>query len=132
MGNINLREHRARMALVQQEPVLFADSIAYNVEYGVEGKVKGVPDQGAQPADRDGVAVVQPAERGHEKPTEEVKVDIKQKRDYPDPSASVLKASKDANAHNFVSEMSDSYATFCGSRGTQVSGGQKQRISIGR
>ncbi|MCA9347821.1 ABC transporter ATP-binding protein, partial [Candidatus Saccharibacteria bacterium] len=44
----------------------------------------------------------------------------------------VIKASKAANAHGFVSKLEDDYATNIGERGLKLSGGQKQRIAIAR
>eukprot|EP00551_Chaetoceros_affinis_P005557 CAMPEP_0203670868 /NCGR_PEP_ID=MMETSP0090-20130426/6828_1 /ASSEMBLY_ACC=CAM_ASM_001088 /TAXON_ID=426623 /ORGANISM="Chaetoceros affinis, Strain CCMP159" /LENGTH=640 /DNA_ID=CAMNT_0050535839 /DNA_START=51 /DNA_END=1973 /DNA_ORIENTATION=- len=39
---------------------------------------------------------------------------------------------REANAHDFISDMSDGYDTLVGERGVKVSGGQKQRIAIAR
>ena len=39
---------------------------------------------------------------------------------------------REANAHEFISAMSDGYDTLVGERGVKVSGGQKQRIAIAR
>ena len=44
----------------------------------------------------------------------------------------IVKAAKIANAHEFISELSNGYHTNIGDSGNKLSGGQKQRISIAR
>ncbi len=44
----------------------------------------------------------------------------------------VIKAAMNAQAHNFITELSDGYKTVVGERGLGISGGQKQRVSIAR
>ena len=54
---------------------------------------------------------------------------------YGDPDASearVLKASRQANAHVFISALPDGYQTTVGVRGMQLSGGERQRIALAR
>lgn len=41
-------------------------------------------------------------------------------------------AAREANAHDFISELSDGYNTVVGVRGSKLSGGQRQRVAIAR
>jgi ATP-binding cassette subfamily B protein len=46
--------------------------------------------------------------------------------------AEIEAAAKRANAHEFISQFPEGYATLVGERGIKVSGGQRQRIAIAR
>ncbi|CAN7025890.1 unnamed protein product, partial [Brassica rapa subsp. trilocularis] len=44
----------------------------------------------------------------------------------------IVEAARAANAHHFLTSLSDGYNTYCGDRWVQLSGGAKQRIAIAR
>ncbi len=48
------------------------------------------------------------------------------------PMEPIIAAARAANAHDFITAMTDGYSTIIGERGTKLSGGQRQRLSIAR
>ncbi|KAM4908399.1 ATP-dependent translocase ABCB1 isoform 1-T1 [Sylvia borin] len=83
---LNVRYLREVIGVVNQEPVLFATTIAENIRYGRE--------------------------------------DVTME--------DIEKATKDANAYDFIMKLPNKFETVVGERGAQLSGGQKQRIAIAR
>ncbi|XP_030637325.1 bile salt export pump isoform X2 [Chanos chanos] len=83
---LNIQWLRSLIGIVEQEPVLFATTIAENIRYG-----------------RPGVS--------HD---------------------DIIKATKEANAYNFIMDLPQKFDTLVGEGGGQMSGGQKQRIAIAR
>ena len=89
LKSYHLRSLRQHIALVSQEPALFAGTIRENIMYG-------------------GGASANVSE------------------------SEIIEAAKAANAHDFITSLSNGYDTNCGDRGVLLSGGQKQRIAIAR
>jgi ATP-binding cassette subfamily B (MDR/TAP) protein 1 len=118
---------RTSLGLVQQEPALFADSVAYNIGYGVASPIKPAPGMGEQPK-----------EAGDSRPGAKAPPKAKASdavvvvNAYAPPPADVTAAARMANADSFVGSLSSGYATYCGSRGSQLSGGQRQRVALAR
>ncbi|NXR41905.1 MDR1 protein, partial [Zosterops hypoxanthus] len=83
---LNVRYLREVIGVVNQEPVLFATTIAENIRYGRE--------------------------------------DVTME--------DIEKATKEANAYDFIMRLPNKFETVVGERGAQLSGGQKQRIAIAR
>ncbi|OXB84706.1 UNVERIFIED_CONTAM: hypothetical protein H355_001183 [Colinus virginianus] len=86
LKSLNVRYLREIIGVVNQEPVLFATTIAENIRYG-----------------REDVTM------------EEIE-----------------RATKEANAYDFIMKFPKKFETVVGERGAQMSGGQKQRIAIAR
>ncbi|NXF94574.1 MDR1 protein, partial [Eubucco bourcierii] len=84
--SLNVRYLREAIGVVNQEPVLFATTIAENIRYG-----------------RQDVSM------------EEIE-----------------RATREANAYDFIMKLPKKFETLVGDRGAQLSGGQKQRIAIAR
>ncbi len=60
---------------------------------------------------------------------------LKENISYAKPNATekqLLKATKDAQAYEFIGSLSDGFETLVGERGVKLSGGQRQRVAIAR
>ena len=119
IDGIDVREYdlqalREEVAVVEQNPYLFAGSVAENIAYGdrnllaaewdEEGDGDGNDDgTGADTGDRDATA-----------------------RDR------IVEAARAAEAHAFIEALPEGYDTLVGERGVKLSGGQRQWIAIAR
>ena len=83
---MNRLEFRKSIALVPQDPVIFASTVLENIRFGN-------PDANDE---------------------------------------EIYQAARSAAAHEFISELPQSYDTYVGERGVMLSGGQKQRVAIAR
>ncbi|XP_053120882.1 bile salt export pump isoform X2 [Hemicordylus capensis] len=83
---LNIQWLRSLIGIVEQEPVLFATTIAENIRFG-----------------RDDATM-----------------------------EDIIRATKEANAYNFIMDLPLQFETLVGEGGGQMSGGQKQRIAIAR
>ncbi|PWN22410.1 putative Leptomycin B resistance protein pmd1 [Microstroma glucosiphilum] len=93
--DLNVTWLRSQIALVSQEPTLFASSIRDNILHGLINRSQHHADA-------------------------EKKAEL------------VIEAAKQANAHDFITQLPNGYETMVGERGFLLSGGQKQRIAIAR
>ena len=96
---------RSQMGLVQQEPVLFADSVAYNIGYGNAGPDKPRAGAGA-PVEED---TIQAAETRKAKAAEKAGRGRGAAASEPAPIETMagpreVQAAKDANAHDFIAQ----------------------------
>jgi putative ABC transport system ATP-binding protein/ATP-binding cassette subfamily B (MDR/TAP) protein 10 len=93
---------RRQIGIVQQEPVLFAGTIAANIAYGRDA-------QRFPPEQSDVTAAVSAVD-----------------------SKELQQVAEAAGAHAFISQLPAGYQTCIGERGAGLSGGQIQRIAIAR
>ena len=112
LKDVDVRYLHSKIAMVSQEPTLFATTIAENIAFGYgDGKAT----YGESPVDIEDITVG----------------DVYSERVFSDLTP-IIHAAKQANAHDFIMSFPDGYKTKVGERGVQLSGGQKQRIAIAR
>lgn len=136
-----LRQH---IAVVSQEPTLFATTIRDNICYGVSDAddiidsdtySPQVPTYGEREdtdIDMQGVHKEKTAKRYIQTGLRRHRVGEMVFMSADDKQRQVEEAAKMANAHDFIMSFPDGYDTMVGERGIRLSGGQKQRIAIAR
>ncbi|KAJ5111021.1 P-loop containing nucleoside triphosphate hydrolase protein [Penicillium argentinense] len=129
LREVNTRDLRSYLSLVQQEPSLLDRSLLENIAHGLmsssnpshtelKAALLASDLEGLAAEVRGGVDLMVAAEsRG----SEVVKI-----------VNLVKEAANLADAHGFISNLHHGYATSVGSSGRLISGGQKQRVSLAR
>jgi ATP-binding cassette subfamily B multidrug efflux pump len=111
---LELSALRREIGFVPQESLLFSDTIAANIGYGILRRDQGVTDAGEEPSS---LASVEEATSG----TSDVRL-----TDTMEWAADV------AQLGETVAEFPSGYETILGERGVNLSGGQKQRAALAR
>lgn len=129
LREVNTRDLRSFLSLVQQEPSLLDRSLLENIAHGLINSSNpshahlrttllstGLTDLAAEV--REGVDLMAAAEKRGSEVVEIVNL--------------VRKAATLADADGFISALQYGYGTLVGSSGRLISGGQKQRVSLAR
>lgn len=116
LQHIDVDSYRSLLGVVEQDVFLFDGSVADNINYANRApKIQdrtpkpGVGNPGAVPSDIPDLVA-----------------------EFPGVAPAILRAAHQANAHEFIKDMPEGYATLIGERGVKLSGGQRQRLAIAR
>ena len=123
---INPRDLRAMIGFVQQEPVLLNSTITTNIRSGQGEKIGELTEENYHRHDK---VILPNVVENSEKAAKQI---LSTKIEQAVPTDSIIEASKQANAHDFISQLQHQYDTNVGRGGGQISGGQKQRVAIAR
>jgi len=104
LRDIDVDSYRNLLGVVEQDVFLFDGTVAQNINYANPRRL----------------ASTSPTTNASEDP------------DYPGVDPAIIRAAQQANAHEFIKDMPDGYATRIGERGVKLSGGQRQRLAIAR
>ncbi|KAJ5593916.1 ABC multidrug transporter SitT [Penicillium hispanicum] len=129
LRDVNTRDLRSFLSLVQQEPSLLDRSLLENIAYGLIGSSNPAHAHLKGAFGRSDLAdIANEAREGKDLMTAAEKrgSDIVEIVDL------VEKAAGLADAAGFISKLQHGYGTVVGSSGRLISGGQKQRVSLAR
>ena len=129
LRDVNVRELRSFVSLVQQEPSLLDRSLLENIAHGLINSIN--------PAHAHLKATLLGPDLAH------VAAKVREGEDITTAAAKhgsavvelvdlVQHAAKLADAHDFISRLHHGYGTVVGSAGRLISGGQKQRVALAR
>ncbi|KAJ4300588.1 hypothetical protein N0V88_003267 [Collariella sp. IMI 366227] len=129
LRDVNVRELRSFVSLVQQEPSLLDRSLLENIAHGLINSIN--PSHAHLKATLLGPDLASVAAKVREGE------DITAVAAQYDPAVVELvdlvqHAAKLADAHDFISRLHHGYGTVVGSAGRLISGGQKQRVALAR
>jgi ABC-type multidrug transport system fused ATPase/permease subunit len=141
-----------QIALVAQEPVVFADTILYNIMFGLhdtshssrfvspaaDGSVSQVSTASSHVGATAGDTQRQHSAEGTEGlmsgafRSSTAAASSSTSQGTVPPSDAVIAAAKAAHAHEFIMALPKGYNSLVGQQGVMLSGGQKQRLAIAR
>eukprot|EP00948_MAST-09A_sp_MAST-9A-sp1_P002438 g2438.t1 len=138
--SIDIHSLRSRIAIVQQDPVLFHTTIFENItmgRYQVLHNDDGSIDHSSCSYQITSIDVNTIVDEDTEHNNDAHSTSSSYKSQSVSPSSellreAVIRAAKRANAHTFITSLQDGYETIVGTSSSCLSGGQRQRISIAR
>ena len=126
-----------QVALVAQEPLVFADTILYNIMFGLHtssgnavGTAVGTPVVSENGSGGGGFGRLRFSRRGSADGGAGNTTNDSAPPQVP--SDAVIAAAKAAHAHEFIMALPKGYNSLVGQQGVMLSGGQKQRLAIAR
>ena len=117
INSLNVRWLRSQIGYVGQEPILFKGSVESNIARGR-----------AEYSTKELLTIDEAVQRSGELNSNDASDPLLTGATQED----IIEAATSANAHAFISEFTDGYATEVGEASMMISGGQKLRIAIAR
>ena len=125
-SNINVRDLRRCISVVDQDPTLLRCSIIENIAFGVVNAENN--DLARQSIEKDLERFTQAVRDGGQFNL----ILDKESSTVQQLFEKIQRAAISADAHDFIQSLPYGYATLIGASGTDLSGGQKQRLALAR